>query len=223
MVGHLSSRQVLSGARAEERERAEDGIQARRHPSEGAQTPREHSEGRITLKETLILVSLLCNTKVCFLSTVYSRISIGQKGEQPVNPRNRGQIQSQLQPVRTIKKGNQQRSCIFSICHFFCFPPSLRSLSHHEDEEVSQKLNYNIDMSCFCFSQKTNNSFIPSRMSRSWTSLSLRSARCVKTMSLSWRQRWASHLIFNGIFSKHLNPRKSPNKCVFPLETVQEL
>lgn len=72
MVGRLSSLQVLSGARAEERERAEDDIQAGQHPSEGAQTPREHSEGKETLKETLILLSRLCNRKVCVFFFVNS-------------------------------------------------------------------------------------------------------------------------------------------------------
>lgn len=66
VVGHVSPCQVLSGARAEERARAEDDIQASRHPSEGAQTPREHPEGTATLKEALILVSLLCHTKSVF-------------------------------------------------------------------------------------------------------------------------------------------------------------
>lgn len=96
--------QVLSGARAEERARVEDDIQASHHPPEGAQTPREHSEGKATLKETYS-GSLLCKKKVLFFkSTVYSRISISQKGKQPINPRSRGQIQSQLQPVCTFKE-----------------------------------------------------------------------------------------------------------------------
>lgn len=82
---------------------------------------------------------------------MYSRRPVGQKGEQPVN-RSRGQIQSQLQPVCSFEKFHLKSNLSFfsPICHFYAFAPHLRSLSHHEDEEVSWKLNYSIIISCFC-------------------------------------------------------------------------
>lgn len=129
MVGRLSSLQVLSGERAEERARAED-TQASRHPTEGAQTPREHSEGKATLKETLILVPLLCNTKCVFFFFFYQQYTpespSGKRENSQLIPgaEDKSSLSSSLY-VHFLKKstfkGNQQWSCIFFHVSLFLF------------------------------------------------------------------------------------------------------
>lgn len=59
--------------------------------------------------------------------TVYSRRPLGQKGDQPVDHRSRGQIQSQLQPVCSFEKFHLKSNLtvlFLTICHL-CFCPPL--------------------------------------------------------------------------------------------------
>lgn len=111
------------------------------------------STPKVSSKERKLLLWSRFSVTQCISPTVYSRRPVGQKGEQPVNHRSRGQIQSQLQPVSSFEKfllKSNLTVLFFPICHlYFLSPPHLRSLSHHEDEEVSWKVNFNRIISRF--------------------------------------------------------------------------
>lgn len=101
----LPSRFYLEQELRKERERRTTSRQVsipRKEPRPPESTPKVKKHER-----KLLFSSHVCVTEKCggfLLSTVYSRISVSQKGEQPGNPRSRGQIQSQLQPVCTFQK-----------------------------------------------------------------------------------------------------------------------
>lgn len=90
--------------------------------------PTESSPKVRSNKRKLLLWSQFSVTE--YISpTVYSRRPVGQKGEQPVNHRSRGQIQSQLQPVCSFEKFHLKSNLtvlFFPICHFYVFAPPFK-------------------------------------------------------------------------------------------------